>query len=60
MEFGVERAGSALRHLDGAPAPLLWSHMVDRLRKYENEEWKIAERYLGAAAFNIEWDPPAE
>lgn len=37
----------------------VWSHMVDWLRKDENGEWKIAERFLGAAAVNTRLDPPA-
>jgi ketosteroid isomerase-like protein len=60
VESGAEKAGPALKHEDGLPALWLWSHMVDRLRKDEDGEWKIAERYLGAAAFNTKLDPPTE
>ena len=60
VESGAEEAVPALKHENGLPAFWLWSHMVDRLRKDENGEWKIAERYLGAAAFNTKLDSPAE
>lgn len=60
LESGAGTAGPAMKHEDGLPALWLWSHMVDRLRKDENGEWKISERYLGAATFNTKLDPPAK
>jgi hypothetical protein len=51
-------AGRLLEGGTDLPSIWLFSHMIDRLRKTDEGEWKISERYLGVSAFNRKLDPP--
>jgi hypothetical protein len=53
-----QQAGRLLENESDLPSIWLFSNILDRLKKTNEGEWKIFERYLGLSAFNRKLDPP--
>lgn len=52
-----DRAGTLLENRSDLPSIWLFTHMLDRLRRTQDGEWKISERYLGISTINRKLDP---